>query len=193
MILSLVLTSWWQNNYLMEHATLFYSSLYWQFLETNHQKHWGGGIMLHIWFLHSFIFSIEIEKVPTFCVCFLTTANTLCSLAISSTVSICLILIFQPQFCNYWQWMNRKMEIWIWKRLYNLSGEIPLCTSLLLCSYWINLTQWCRKFFLHFLILFRLKHEQIVKDQSEMAHANFSIIRKEAQSLLDLVGIHRWN
>ncbi|CAN4094284.1 unnamed protein product [Withania somnifera] len=29
--------------------------------------------------------------------------------------------------------------------------------------------------------------EKIVKDQTEMAHANFSIIRKEAQSLLDLI------
>ncbi|KAJ8528333.1 hypothetical protein K7X08_022025 [Anisodus acutangulus] len=39
----------------------------------------------------------------------------------------------------------------------------------------------------HFFILFHLKLEQIVKDQTEMAHANFSIIRKEAQSLLDLI------
>lgn len=43
-------------------------------------------------------------------------------------------------------------------------------------------------FYFIFLILFHVKLEQIVKDQTEMTHTNFSIIRKESQSLLDLVG-----
>lgn len=37
------LTLLWVNNYLMELAALFYSSLSWQFLDTNLQKHWEGG------------------------------------------------------------------------------------------------------------------------------------------------------
>lgn len=69
--------------------------------------------------------------------------------------------------------MNKMEMMWIYKRL---SALVNKCFSNF-DRFLLNIKKNNRSFAL-----------QIDKNQAELAHANFSILRKEAQSILDVVG-----
>lgn len=116
-----------------------------------------------------------------FCSISLISVNTPCFLAISSTVSICLILVYLLQWCSSFQWMIKIMKIPILKRLYKyLCRKDSYCPSSVFFLKLAHRSYWN--------LCFLYSHNQIVKDQAELSHANFSILRKDAQAILDLVG-----
>lgn len=42
------------------------------------------------------------------------------------------------------------------------------------------------------MVILHILFSQINREQAELARANFSILRKEAQSILDLVSVFSW-
>lgn len=42
------------------------------------------------------------------------------------------------------------------------------------------------------ILILHMLFSQINREQAELARANFSILRKEAQSILDLVSVYSW-
>lgn len=77
--------------------------------------------------------------------------------------------------------MNKIVMIWIFRR-HAISETVTVCISF---QVYYTLCCW-EKTFIKVAFLFCF---QIDKEQSELARANFSILRKEAQAILNLVGL----
>lgn len=162
-----VLTSLWLNNYQMGLATLSYSSLSWPFFEMNLRKHWEGGIdiLTKLLLLHCAIL-LKWKQFFTFLLFWI---QPICFAS-----ELLPILPAHAWFrCSN---NDSSTPVSRWARRWRTGSRKGFKTSHLRFSFLILRFIWTKA---HVL--------QIDKDQAELAHANFAILRKEDQPILNLV------